>query len=81
MSVYYVVSHSQGDVIGLYTNIGVKVASYEYDAWGNAHGSTLHKLVSPRQSTTFISTKMSKMLSNNPGAVGKIVNWVRRLFK
>ena len=41
----------------------------------------LVEVVSPRQSTTYISTKMSNMLSNNPGTVGKIVNWVRRLFK
>ena len=41
----------------------------------------LVEVVSPRQSVTYISAKMSNMLSNNPGAVGKIVNWVRRLFK
>ena len=41
----------------------------------------LVEVVSPRQRTTYISTKMSNMLSNNPGTVGKIVNWVRRLFK
>ena len=41
----------------------------------------LVEVVSPRQSATYISTKMSNMLSNNPGTVGKIVNWVRRLFK
>ena len=41
----------------------------------------LVEVVSPRQSATYISTKMSNMLYNNPGAIGKIVNWVRRLFK
>ena len=39
------------------------------------------EVVSPRQSTNYIINKMSNMLSNNPGSVGKIVNWVRRLFK
>ncbi len=34
-AVYYVTTNSQGDVIGLYNNKGVKVAAYEYDAWGN----------------------------------------------
>ena len=41
----------------------------------------LVEVVSPRQSTNYIINKMSNMLSNNPGSVGKIVNWVRRLFK
>ena len=41
----------------------------------------LVEVVSPRQSTNYIINKMSSMLSNNPGSVGKIVNWVRRLFK
>ena len=39
------------------------------------------EVVSPRQSTNYIINKMSNMLSNNPVSVGKIVNWVRRLFK
>ena len=34
-AVYFVTTNSQGDVIGLYNNKGVKVAAYEYDAWGN----------------------------------------------
>ena len=34
-AVYFVPTNSQGDVIGLYKNKGVKVAAYEYDAWGN----------------------------------------------
>lgn len=41
----------------------------------------LVEVVSPRQSTNYIVNKMSSMLSNNPGAVGKIVTWVRSLFK
>ena len=41
----------------------------------------LVEVVSPRQSTNYISNKMSNMLSNNPGSVGKIVKWVRRMFK
>ena len=41
----------------------------------------LVEVVSPRQSTNYIVNKMSKMLSNNPRSVGKIVKWVRRLFE
>lgn len=41
----------------------------------------LVEVVSPRQSINYIVNKMSNMLSSNPGAVGKIVTWVRRLFK
>ena len=41
----------------------------------------LVEVVSPRQSSNYIINKMSNMLSNNQGSVGKIVNWVRRLFK
>ena len=41
----------------------------------------LVEVVSPRQSTNYIINKMFNMLSNNPGSVGKIVTWVRRLFK
>ena len=39
------------------------------------------EVVSPRQSTNYIVNKMSGMLSGNPGTVGKIVTWVRYLFK
>lgn len=39
------------------------------------------EVVSPRQSTNSIVNKMSNMLSSNSGTVGKIVTWVRRLFK
>ena len=41
----------------------------------------LVEVVSPRQSTNYIVNKMSKMLSSNPGTVGKIVTWVRNIFK
>ncbi len=41
----------------------------------------LVEVVSPKQSIKYINNKMSNMLSNNPGAVGKIVTWVRRLFR
>lgn len=41
----------------------------------------LVEVVSPKQSTNYIINKMSNMLSNNPGAVGKIVTWVKGLFK
>ena len=53
------------DVIGIATN-GV---------------NKLVEVVSPRQSTNYIVNKMSNMLSSNPGTVGKIVTWVRNLFK
>ena len=48
---------------------------------GKNGANKLVEVISPRQSATYISTKMSNMLSKNPGTVGKIVNWVRRLFK
>ena len=41
----------------------------------------LVEIVSPRQSTGYIVDKMSNMLSNNSGSMGKIVTWVRGLFK
>ena len=41
----------------------------------------LVEVVSPRQSKNYIMNKMSNMLSNNQGTVGKIVTWVRNLFK
>ena len=40
----------------------------------------LVEVVSPRQSIGYIIGKMANMFSGNPGAVGKIVTWVRRLF-
>ena len=39
------------------------------------------EVVSPKQNTKYIVNKMSNMLSDNPGSVGKIVTWVRNLFK
>ena len=41
----------------------------------------LVEVVSPRQSTVSIISKMNNMISNNPGTVGKIVTWVRKLFR
>ena len=41
----------------------------------------LVEVVSPRQKTGSIINKMSSMLSNNPGSIGKIITWVRKLFK
>jgi RHS repeat-associated protein len=41
----------------------------------------LVEVVSPKQSINYIFNKMNGMLSNNPGSVGKIVSWVRNLFK
>ena len=37
--------------------------------------------VSPKQSTRYIANKMLNMISHNPGAIGKVVNWVRRMYK
>ncbi len=39
------------------------------------------EVVSPRQSTTYIQNKTAKMVSQNPGAIGKVISWVRNLFK
>lgn len=36
---------------------------------------------STRQSTNYIVNKISNMLSSNLGTVGKIVTWVRNIFK
>lgn len=41
----------------------------------------LVEVVSPKQSKEDIIKKMGDMLSNNPGSVGKIVTWVRKLYK
>jgi len=40
----------------------------------------LVEVVSPRQSTASIISKVNNMISNNPGTVGKIVTWVRKIF-
>ena len=45
---------------------------------GGASGAVV---VSPRQSTNYIVNKISNMLSSNLGTVGKIVTWVRNIFK
>lgn len=41
----------------------------------------LVEVVSPKQSTNYIVNKMSNMLSNNAGAIGKTITWGRNLFK
>lgn len=41
----------------------------------------LVEVISPRQSANYIVNKMSTMLSDNPRTIGKIIYWVRRLFK
>ena len=41
----------------------------------------LIEVVSPKQSTRYIANKMLNMLSHNPDAIGKVVNWVRRMYK
>lgn len=41
----------------------------------------LIEVVSPKQSINYIVKKMDNMLSNNPNSVGKIVTWIRNLFK
>ena len=76
---------------GQYSQIGVNKAlktmglngTSRPDVIGVARNgmNKLVEVVSPRQSTNSIISKMSDMLSNNPGSVGKIVTWVRRLFE
>lgn len=41
----------------------------------------LVEVINPRQSANYIANKMSTMLSDNPRTIGKIIYWVRRLFK
>lgn len=48
---------------------------------GNNGVNKLVEVVSPRQSTDYIINKMSRMLSINLGTVGKVVTWIRKLFK
>ena len=57
-AVYFVTTNSQGDVIGLYNNKGVKVAAYEYDAWGN--------ILSVKDSTGKIITNQDHIANANP---------------
>ena len=76
---------------GQYSQIGVNKAlktmglkgTSRPDVIGVARNgmNKLVEVVSPRQSTNSIISKMSNMLSNNPRSVGKIVTWVRRLFE
>lgn len=53
------------------------------DAIGAAKNgiNKLIEVVSPKQSINYIVKKMDNMLSNNPNSVGKIVTWIRNLFK
>ena len=53
-TMYYALTNSQGDVLGLYDAWGKKVAAYDYDAWGNAtvyevtqdeNGNNVHTVV------------------------------------
>ena len=57
-AVYFVTTNSQGDVIGLYNNKGVKVAAYEYDAWGN--------ILSVKDSTGKTITNQDHIANANP---------------
>ena len=57
-AVYFVTTNSQGDVIGLYNNKGVKVAAYEYDAWGN--------ILSVKDSTGETITNQDHIANANP---------------
>ena len=78
-------------ISGRYSKIGLNKAlstmglsgTYRPDVIGIARKSVnmLVEVVSPRQSINYIRNKMSKMLMRNPGSLGKVVTWVRRLFK
>ena len=37
---YFTLTNQQGDIIAIYNTAGTKVASYEYDAWGNIISTT-----------------------------------------
>lgn len=39
------------------------------------------EVVSPRQSTAYVRSKMAIMKASNPGIVGKVVTWVRNFFR
>ncbi len=56
-TMYYALTNSQGDVLGLYDAWGKKVAAYDYDAWGNAtvyevtqdeNGNNVHTVVTEK---------------------------------
>jgi RHS repeat-associated protein len=40
LQTYYYIKNAKGDIIGLTTAAGVRVATYSYDAWGNVLTST-----------------------------------------
>ena len=48
---------------------------------GKKGANKLVEVVSPRQSITTVRRKMDQLLGINPGSTGKVVTWVRRLFK
>ena len=39
------------------------------------------EVVSPKQSIKYVVNKTNTMVTNNPGSIGKVVKWVRNLFK
>ena len=41
----------------------------------------LVEVVSPRQNINYIVNKAASMMTENPGTVGRVVTWVRKLFK
>lgn len=53
------------------------------DAIGIAKNG-IHKIVevvSPKQNISYINNKVGKMIAKNPGSIGKVVTWVRKLFR
>lgn len=39
------------------------------------------EVVSPKQSISCVRKKVSWLQGSNPGLIGKVVTWVRRLFR
>ena len=57
--------------------------NFRPDAIGIAKNG-IHKIVeivSPKQSISYINNKVGKMVAKNPGSIGKVVTWVRKLFR
>ncbi len=59
------VGTSRPDIIGITKNGANKIV----------------EIVSPKQSTTYIFNKVSKMTSSNPNSIGKVIVWVRKIFE
>lgn len=59
------VGTSRPDIIGIAKNGANKIV----------------EVVSPKQSTTYIFNKVSKMTSSNPNSIGKVIVWVRKIFE